>query len=394
VGKEAPFEKLEIKRQFRRRLKDSDRPIKVLGFDSESHNGYCKLLCDSRGYYEWVESFQDIVSFLTRKSLQGKANFFWNLKYDAETFIKYLGAEVCKELLKGRTVKVDGVKVTYLRYKLFKLQKCHKVWKFYDLANFFDHDRLSSASLEYLGEAKQEISDLQEKVAQKSNEVISYCKRDAELTQRLGEFMVQAFQRLGVKPKNFYSPASIAERLMKQNCFIPTVQKIPGGALEYAYKSYRGGWIEALKKGYFEKVYLYDLNGAYLAEIKNLPSLRHGFWVKRNEPPRRALWGFVRCRVKMKQMKHLTHPIAYKYKSLNFYPFGMWDCYLEWKEVEFLREKGIADVEIYDGWFFLAWEPDFPFEGLVEDIWEHRRTAQLSGDRYLDYATKKLSVSL
>jgi len=60
--------------------------------------GYAFLIADDIGAWERINSFDDVIRFLTRKRFRGKLNCFYNLKYDFNSLIKHLGRDKCWQL--------------------------------------------------------------------------------------------------------------------------------------------------------------------------------------------------------------------------------------------------------------------------------------------------------
>jgi len=59
------------------------------GLDTETYKGYVKLICDDAGNYKEVDDFEQIMQFLTKERFRNHFNWFWNIKFDFESIIKY-----------------------------------------------------------------------------------------------------------------------------------------------------------------------------------------------------------------------------------------------------------------------------------------------------------------
>jgi hypothetical protein len=83
------FNLLTLKKQ--RRFKNMGFKRKFnSGIDTETYQGYAKLICADNGSYKYpIESFDDAIQFLTQNYFRGKNNFFWKCIFAKFYFIIY-----------------------------------------------------------------------------------------------------------------------------------------------------------------------------------------------------------------------------------------------------------------------------------------------------------------
>jgi len=387
------FENLKFKKQYRKTLKPS-KAKEATGLDCEvGVDGYAFLIADDLGDFRRIGSFDDVLSFLTRKRFRGKLNCFYNLKYDLGCLVKYLGRDKCFELVKQCKTEYKGWTIVYIPQKVLKLKKGHKTYQFFDIAQFFGYMELAEAARTYLGEEKLEMETKEftrNFVNANFTRIVDYCQQDAKLTQKLAEFTLKAYRSLGVEPKDLVSPASIAQRYFRLSGWMPKVNELPYRALEFAYNCYKGGWFEVFKRGYFPEIYQYDVNSAYPAEIAELLDIERGDWVKRDEYLPKCPYGYIRAWVEI-DFKGIS-PIGVSTKWGNYYPQGSFETYITKQEFDFINEH-LGKAQILEAWWFIPWEYSYPFRKTVRKLFELKQKAEQEGDEYTYFAAKLLMNS-
>lgn len=381
------YNELKIGRQSRYRpIKNWSYP--VLSYDTETLlNGDIFLLADSLGNYVWRPTLRNCLDFLFKRSHHSHLNFFYNLEFDIRGIIKFLYESEQKKLVTaGKAVinlpigrKGSNQPVSYtIRYckdRMYIVKGGKKTVAFYDLAQFYKPLGLDKAAQTYLGERKEEIKDYDftlESIEKRKEEIIKYCLRDCVLTQRLGELVKKEFEKLGIYEKVYISPAFLTEKYFIRHCYVPKTLSLLNSrwkqAVEYAYNSYKGGWIEIQKRGHFEHLYRYDINSAYPWVMSNLIDPTKGTWTKSKTYLNGATYAFLKCRVHIDPsqpdpyfsptvyLSPISYLLSLKGLNLRYYPTGEWETYLTKSEYHFIRDvlgkRGKGQVELIDGWFF------------------------------------------
>jgi hypothetical protein len=313
-----------------------------IGFDTETYLGACKLLADSEGRHVYNPDFKDCLDFLWYKASQSYYRCFWNLDFDLSSILKlHDNIDDIEKLVQGYSVMYENYKLGYLRPKMFTINKGKKTIFFTDLW-FMYKLSLENASAEFLNKHKIDNIDgnlLNTKLTywiKNLDDIIKYCKQDAKLTADLGKFLLYKLRELKLPaPKFFTSHASLSKQFFRKECRIPSVKYIPLNILDIAYHTYFGGRFEVLQKGYFDKLYYYDINSAYPATIRDLPSLKHGTWYKSYEIPKKETIGFYKVIVDIPKSYVSAYPI--KWKNLLIFPDGVFENWLTWYEVNLLK---------------------------------------------------------
>ncbi len=368
----------------------------IIGMDTETYQGYCRLICDSNGRFKLCNSIEDILTFMLNKRYQDKHIFFYNLHFDAEAILKYLPMGKLHTLYSNNKVKYDGCTITYIPKKLLRISKGKHVIRCYDLEQFYDAS-LEKAATEYLNEHKlscpfdrDAINTDKEIWSHYKHTLIKYCIQDAVLTQKLGLILQETIKKyMKFNPKDYISKASLSKRYFRLYCDIPDIKKIRKEILKIAFYAYKGGRFELIRKGYFPYAELYDIKSAYPYEIANLIDITYGKWrYVRNYNPD-AYYGFYVVNVNLKY-RHIE-PLAYVVKDhLLIYPGGEWKTIITKSELELLEED--KEYKIIRGYEFYPDEILYPFQKEIGKLYEVKNNTPK--DSYLYSLTKIIMNAL
>ncbi len=340
-----PFSKLKIHAPYRVFRKGRDG---VIGLDTESLvTGYTFLATDSLGSYRWVRSADDVIEFLCNKQYMHSFNTFWNLNFDATVLLKWFGYDFCRALVMAGEAHYKDVLVKFVPHRFMIVRRGNDWFSFFDAAQYFVPRSLDGASKMYLGEAKIAVGSKEFHESDYGSEkILKYCLDDSRKCARLTQLLLTDLHDMGFSPSTLASPGTIVSEALVEN--VPDVTKIPEGALEYAYDSYKGGWMECFKRGYFKKLYDYDISSAYPYQVSKLIDLSGGTWVYKKGKPPGCDVGFVRCVVNIKSN---VSPIIFQ-SDVNYTPIGRWNTKLALSEMRFVVDNKLGSVMVKDGWYF------------------------------------------
>jgi DNA polymerase elongation subunit (family B) len=386
------FESLEPRKK--RSLKTKLKTKEVIGFDTETVNGYARLICSSDKRFCFIDNIYQILKFLTQRKYSKTLNFFWNVDFDFMAIIKHLPQTLIPILYELKAITFDDYFIRWLPKKGFEIRKNKQIYRYFDLYQFY-HMSLNSASIKYLNDRKEEIdiknvedyfSDPKKKIV-----LLKYCMKDAVLTARLGSLLQSKLNQLGIDFSKPYSCGYIAmhyfyrdrplHRFLKQEWEL------------YAFLSYFGGRFEVIKRGYFDKVYQYDINSAYPYALTKLIDVRNGFWIKSRDIPDFFYYGFLK--VQVNEYEHdILSPLPFRRKDgLVYFPNiqypDIW--YLAYPEFELAQKMGV-EMDILDGWFFLPKRFDYLFAD-IKRLYEARKEAK-KNDKAMDLTLKLIMNSL
>lgn len=438
-----PFEEITFRNQNRPKKVQELKPKEHTGLDTETLNGYVRLLCDNQSCNDTKSpnyckdnqplllinsknnhmAFAQIIKYLTKGRFEGKFNWFFNIQFDFESIIKYLDESDIIDLyndgllyftiekdsynpISKKETNMDNVfRVEYLTRKYFGIAQNHHVWHFYDLFNFMDVS-LNTASKKYLGETKNTDIDSSRLNLDLGywndyqDSIIKYCIQDCKLTQKLAvKFWDIMHKNLKLIPKRPFSKGKLSEEYFLKKCNIPTIDNFykenAYDILEFAYRSFFGGRFELLKKGYFEKVYCYDIKSAYPSIMKDLIDFdfQYGTWqrIKNKDLTPYAYEGWYNVTVDSNEIDF--SPVVSKNKFLNFYPNGNYTQYLLKSEIDFIRENfDNTTIKINSGVEFIKkYESPTPFKEEIERLYEWKNTEK---DEDIKYVVKIILNSI
>jgi hypothetical protein len=110
----------------------------ILSYDTETFNGFCRLIARDNSYI-YNPSFYDCLDFMFYKASEsGGYRFFYNIDFDISAILKLYGnIEQIDKLQKGISIDIDDYSLYWLKGKFFTLKKGKKIVRFTDLYNFF-----------------------------------------------------------------------------------------------------------------------------------------------------------------------------------------------------------------------------------------------------------------
>lgn len=382
------FEYLNINPQ--RRFKNSGFTQKEnTGLDTETYNGYVKLICDDSGRHKDIDELMDIIAFLTHARYRLRFNWFYNIQFDFESIIKYLDKGELTDLYINGELEYNNYIITYISKKFFSIKDRNKQYfYFYDLYNFLDTS-LEKASRKFLGDSK--IGNIDAKRLnieidyweENKDNIVKYCIYDAVLTKRLADyFWGIIYNHLSYYPKRPFSKGKISEEYFLTNCYIPQIDFIPKKVLEYSYNSYFGGRFELLKRGYFEDVYNYDIKSAYPAQIAGLIDYSKGKWNRTTKFNEDAYAGFYLCKLDILEGDYA--PVVKKLNDLNIYPNGRFKQYLTKNEIAYIMAHfENSTVKIVSGYEFYPHTLNYPFKREIERLYEWKEKEEDEDIKYV-----------
>jgi hypothetical protein len=279
----------------------------IIGLDSETYNGYPKVLCASNGTYIESSNTVELLDFLMKLPF-ADYYVFYNINYDLGSIIKeYIvdnGSEIhdqfyekinAKKIVEdeeeeGYSFEIGKYKLKYLSGKMFSVQCGKNTRRFWDASNFYKtgmgHMKLDDAAQKFLNDSKnnEELEINRKRLGEEQGyydahreKIIEYCIKDADLTRRLFMRSIQAFETLGLRfPALPYSEASIFKEYistfwddeLKANKYY---QSLPQA--NFFANAYHGGIFVTKKIGHYEDVIDVDINSAYPFAMSMLNSI-------------------------------------------------------------------------------------------------------------------------
>ena len=319
-------------------------------YDTETYKGTCKLLADSEGNYIYNPEFDDCLDFLWKNHKKVYYRAFWNIDFDISAILKLWNDIISiRGLIHGKITAYKDYLMYYIRPKMFRLTKGKKSIFFVDLNAMYKR-KLETAAVEFLNEHKIDTLDANkintslEYWIRHRKEIIKYCLKDARLTADLGNVLIKEVKACNLLlPKFFTSYASLAKQYFRYKARIPSLKYVPTNILDIAYQTFYGGRFELLKRGFFKKLYCYDINSAFPDTITKLPSLKYGKWIKVYDINPKECIAFYKVALDIPETFISFLPFKLKNK-LVVYPSGLFTTWITWYEADLMRHwiKGIS----------------------------------------------------
>ena len=344
---------------------------RVYGFDSEAYTtGEPFLFCLSSGDTFSPSSFlQEIFTRQYRNS-----NFIcYNLKYESGALLYHLPESVKRTLYEEEKAEWDGMRIYMIGYKHLRFTRGSNSVSFWDVSPFY-RMRLGDAAVKYLGE-KKIVEDVTrytpDSVKDRMKEIISYCRKDAEITEGLYRLVENRFAKFGVYFKKLYSPAYVSFKYFVKHSDIVTLDDfLPENprCVKYATYAFHGGKFEMTARGKGD-FWEYDINAAYPNEIRNLLDIRGAKVVNSLEYVKEAQYAFLH--VRFKHLDDIHHPVPIRLNGPYIYPIGEYSAYITKAEYDFLVRHGVK-VDILDAEWIIVKEKKYPYREVIDKLYYER----------------------
>jgi len=384
----------------------------IISFDTETYKGVCKLICRNdnknndktdkllKPNFILNPTFEDCLDFLTYHINNPNVyRFYFNIDFDITAILKLYNKFdkllFMQKISKGITVKYISKKYNK---KLKKIIKRIYILKwipnrmlsirvdgrkkrtiiFADLYTFYNCG-LGIAGQKYLKKSKFDMdgNKLNTDINywnKNEEKIIKYCINDCNLTNDLAKLLIDTIVDNGLYlPKQLISPASLAKQFFRFENYIPQLMDTPIKITQIAKNCYYGGRFEVLKRGFFDKLYLYDIVSQYPTFIKNLPDMYNGSWkIYKNikELPKNQCIGYFECLIKI-PMEEILPTIPIRKHNLLIFPNGTFLGYFTWYDLDLMRDYIIFIKKAY---IYEINEKNFkPFSDKIDSLMNKKK---------------------
>jgi len=395
VGNSIPFSRVQLRdKPLRPLTKQIIHPIN--GLDTETLDGYARLLSDHEGNYILTHDINEILAYMTHRRFRSAHNFFFNLRFDMNAIIKYLPRKNLVDMWKKGRTQYKGYRLKYIPKKLFSITRSKHVHKYYDIAQFYETS-LDEASRDYLDQKKNPDNIDRKKLGTSARywrkhmvNIIKYCTLDAKLARQLGELLQNTLiNKIKLTPQGYISKAGVSKEYVRKNTVVPDIRKIDYKVLKMAFNAYHGGRFEILLKGWLDICTLIDLNSAYPSIIRNLVDVTRGKWKPVRNLHEEAIYGYYLVKVATRYQD--ICPIAYQHKGLvTCFPVIEFTTFLTKNEL--LNYDKAIHHNIITGWEYYDNDPKYPFRKIIDRLYHNKQITPKDHYEYKLY--KKIMNSI
>lgn len=349
-----------------------------IAFDTETINGKCVLISfynDDIKIVNDIKNFEEVISLILSFNCQE----FWayNLDFDIKAILSlYKDKGIYKDLfLRGKCYveyKDKKIMCKYIKGKHFQLGKIN----FWDCYNFYQSSLRVAGEKIGLKKLEVEVENLQRlRVnSKKWQEVKEYCLNDSMITYELVRKLKEMISEFGLDIKKYYSSGYIGKIFLKSNSITPS--HLPIDVKRVCQGAYCGARVECFKKGYFSKIYAYDIKSAYPYAMSKIPTLT-GFWLTTKEPIKESLDWVAIVRVKTKD--EIIEPLPVKVHNPNILIFpNIKDKVIYINKNEFLTCQDHLDGIEFITTLNLIGEADYPFRKIINDLYTQKQKTEYS----------------
>lgn len=333
----------------------------VITYEAAEKDGQL-VLHSSRGNY----SNGTLESMLNLLLDGGSADrFCWDLDSAITPILRCLTHSQCQELYATRVTKASGFRLFYYPTKVLRVSA-------------YRNNRLDVVALYYLGQFYPD--DIEQPLT--LQECVS-----------LAENVIQALASKGITSHKYTSPIALfteeLETLDLPRYYYDKDTKglvnntgLPLRASCYATLNGSKSWIEAIRLGFFQQCYHYDLKSAYSRIISTLYDTRECDWVKSTTIPPNAVYGTGKAIITVND-DTMVSPILLKRKgTLDISPTGVLGkdnggILFMLPELQWLDRWHTGSYEIIEGHFGIPRRRKQPYKFIYDKVLAYRNDGPL-----------------
>ena len=293
---------------------------------------------------------------------------------------------------RGQTIW-DGYFIKYRHRKEYSVKQDDVHVTLYDVQTFFQKSFVAACD-EYLGDWPERELVMKGKgnrgvFTQDDKETTrEYCFAELAVLNRLMEELRRRLFRVGLRPSRWNGPGAIATSLFRREDIKAHLEATDQMRIDATRRAYFGGRFEVAQVGHYEgKVYEYDINSAYPAAMRYLPSLAGGSWIHSKRISEiQSNFSLVHlqysiARSEAGESRLLGAAPSRDKKGAIAYPVSgtVWLWEVEAKGVRDWVDKTGGSWEVLETWQFKPVTDERPF-GFLEPLYEQRKALKAVGD--------------
>jgi len=211
---------------------------------------------------------------------------------------------------------------------------------------------------------------------------------DALGVAKYGEDIVSGLERMGIVPDKLTSPVGVLTDELR-NYDLPTVYSNEAilDPADYCLPMMRREWRSAIKIGFFDKTYSYDMRSAYpsiIAELPNTDKCR----ITKSDHYVKSHWAI--CKGIMEVDANIS-PIVCDFADTHINPKGKLppDFYTK-DEINWVLKHGVGKFTLTDGYFIDWLSSDKPYREFINRLFAMRDT----DDKMVNNLARKASQGI
>lgn len=399
--------------------------IDFIALDTETQDGKPFLVCvdDGKQGKDYFTNTQKDVIDLFHQIHSGKISvgFCFNLEYDGSGLLKFFGYDAIMALFLNKSLRYENIFIRYLAGKCLMLTKYYfkkkeldfehlikflkevkipvekndspdkliylidqynkkasrkekltrRVFYFFDIWQFYQMS-LDKASGTYLKQKKNKMphkwmSNLKKYFnnPRYRARIIKYCRKDTRLTWLLTHKFIKMLDDCDIHPKRFYSAAYIAKNFIKSQIKVPVVDN--PDIIKFMQPAFRGGRTEVMKRGFFNKAYLSDMNSAYPYALSQLKRIYHAELTKKID--KSSDYFFADCEIELPKKYILPVPIKF---DMWKYPYGKMRALVDNMTYANIIRIGGKITHIHKV-LNVYCDNEYPFKAIVKKMFAQRK---------------------
>jgi hypothetical protein len=345
-------------------------------------------------------STEAILNYLWQSIKPTDIAVIYGGSYDFNMWIKDLTEDEVRHLYKSSYTSTPvihrGYGLRWIKGKAFEISRTDEAGNkrtitINDVISFFQRPFIQACD-EYLGEYEGREELVREKAKRgnfKLAEVVAishYNQLELVLLIQLMNELRLRLNKVGLRPRRWNSPGAIASALFsREKIKQHRNENLPDAVAEAGRYAYAGGRFELIKYGSVkERVYEYDINSAYPAALREVPSLQGGNWLHHEQHFDKVHSLFSVWRVRFRGdnaripapifVRGENGTIAYPLKSENW----IWNP--EYRALQdYCSVVPNAEYETVECWEYVPTTPVKPF-AFITALFEKRRALKAAGD--------------
>lgn len=366
---------------------------KIYGFDIETYNNnksfYCASIYNPDGSFDTFFDKDECIDHFRKKRFYKSIVCASNLKFD------FAGLFFGKKEIKNFNMLWKSSKMlwakTYIKNGNFQRKPYGNT-----MLTFLDTFNYSPLSVANLGKLLnlpklEKPKFLGRKPANKAEatELITYNKRDAEISAKALQFFFKAFQKLGGDCCN--TLASTAMSLYRNKYLDNSYMLHWPNELDDIFKGYYGGRTEAFARGGFKDYNYYDFNSLYPSVmINDFPDPNTKEISRENTD--RYIHNFDGMSLVTVDCPYMDYPLLpYRYDNKLIFPIGKFRSWQSHVELRKAVDLGYRIIKIHRSYYYK--DNCIPFHDYVRDLYALRMNYK-NQNNPMEYVIKILLNSL